>query len=206
MQKLKVIIADDHAMYRQGLSSVLKEDKNLDVIAEAENGKVLLDYLTKIIPDVIILDLDMPVMNGYETLEIISQKYPYIRVIINSIYQEKTIMLDLISKGAHGFVPKCFEVIDLIKAIKIANEDGYYISKSNGRHQKSVLPGTKPILTAREKEILKLLIAGKKSKEIAALLKIELSTVNYHKENIYVKTNTDGIAQLVCYSLDHDLV
>ncbi len=205
MKKLKLIIADNHAMFRDSMELVLNYQSDIEVIDSVPNGKLLLQSIKRNPPNVVLLDIEMPEMNGYEALKAISQNYSYIKVIVVSLHSEKSVMLDLISKGAHGFVPKHFDTEYLMTAIRTVSRNGYYISKETDQKADSSVK-KESILSGRETEILNLLLDGKTLKEIGHCLCIKETTVKFHKNNIHIKTNTKGNAQLVKFAIENNLI
>jgi DNA-binding NarL/FixJ family response regulator len=208
------MLAEDHSVVRQALVNLLKTDSNISIIGEAENGKMLLELLKRDLPDLILLDIEMPVMNGYETLQIISKKFPDVYVVILSMHDNIAIMTDLISKGAKAYLSKCCDMDSLFDAIYSVKREGFYFNKSVSRallegylKEKNINPIFKEIsLSCREKEVLAELCEGKTNKEIACKLNITASTVDFHRGRIYKKTNSKNLAGIVKYALKHGLI
>ncbi|MBC7861689.1 MAG: response regulator transcription factor, partial [Bacteroidia bacterium] len=124
--RIKLILAEDQELVRKALISLLKENPNIEVIGEAENGKKLLELLKQVEPDIVLLDIEMPVMNGQEALDVISKRFPAIKVIILSMYEEMALMSDFITKGARAYLPKGCSIERLFEAIETVNAKGHF--------------------------------------------------------------------------------
>ncbi|MGZ3900991.1 MAG: response regulator [Bacteroidia bacterium] len=217
MQKnkiIRVIIVEDKELMRRSFIALLKEDKSVRVIADVANGKELLDTLKQTIPDIVLLDIEMPVMNGKEALEIINKRFPDIKVIMLSMHSGPHFISELMSRGARAFIPKDCDPDSLFAAIHTVHKEGYYFDKTISeamlrglQREKSINPLLNELsLSEREIEILKELCQGKTNKEIADTLKITSSTVDYHRSNIYKKTQSKNITDLLKYAIRNGLV
>jgi DNA-binding NarL/FixJ family response regulator len=192
----------------------LKEDKNFQVIAEAANGKELLEQLKTCSPDVVLLDIEMPVMNGKEALEIINKRFPGVKVVMLSMHSGSNFISELMARGARAFIPKDCDPDSLFEAIHTVHTEGYYFDKSISeavlrglQHEKSINPILESLaLSDREIEILKELCEGKTNKEIAADLKIASSTVDFHRGNVYKKTGSKNIIDLIKYAIKYGII
>lgn len=201
-------IADDHLVLRQGLISVLKEYENLNVIISASNGKELMDALKTNKPSIILLDIEMPVMNGRETLDRIQAKYPKIKVIIMSQYFEDGYIIDFIKNGACAFLPKNCDIDKIVDVINYVNEHGYYYDNKVSAAMAAMLkktPNEKKILlgnefTKQELKIIKLICSKKSNAEIANELYISVRTVESHRYKISKKTGTNNTLDLIEYA------
>ncbi|MGZ3919343.1 MAG: response regulator [Bacteroidia bacterium] len=208
-KRIKLIIVDDHELIRKGYTSLLTEDPEIKVIGEAENGKALLEMLKTIQPDIIILDLDMPVMNGDVALPIINKRYPEIKVIIVSMHYSDTLVSEFLSKGACAYLNKNISPEIFIKAVHAVKEKGLFIDEemtsvmlqSLKDQKKKLSYPDKSSLTPRETEIVKLRALGNTYKEIADALCITPRTVDYHCQNIYSKINAETNADLVLFAV-----
>jgi DNA-binding NarL/FixJ family response regulator len=212
-QKIKIIIADDHSLFRQCIARALKAEPTFDVIAEAPNGQVLLDHLSDNKADVILLDLEMPVLSGWNALDIIQDKFPTSKVIVVSLHFEGVLIKELMSKGAKGFLPKNTDFDILIRAIHDVSGGGYFISKEfsegllkDGVKFNAMPPTDDRRLTEKEKETLILICKDKLTKEIAEVLNVSERTIERYKSNIYEKTKAKTPAGLVFYALKNKLI
>jgi len=213
-KKVKIVIADDHELIRKGYISFLSEDPKISVIGEAENGNRLIELLKIKIPDIILLDLEMPVMNGEEALNIISKRFPEIKVIILSMHFGDALISYYMSKGARAFLSKNCNIETVFDAIHSVNTLGHYFSNStskallNGmvKGQQSHSFTDKYTLTDRETEIVKQLCLGKTNKEIGSCLSISARTVDFHRRNIYEKTKCKNSCDLAVYAVKNAII
>lgn len=214
-KKIHVALADDQKLFRQGVISLLKaKDKSVNVVAEVGNGKELLIALKKGNVHLAIFDLETPQINGEELLEIISKRFPKVKVIILSTYYDGTLVAQFMGLGALAFLSKNSDVKNLISAIHSAYKGISYIDEGASRAllaqaQYHRLKNTfldKHSLRPREIQVLKLACLGKKNKEIAQKLNLTISTIDFHKRNIYKKTRTENIAQLVLFAIRSNLI
>ncbi|MCC6369604.1 MAG: response regulator transcription factor [Bacteroidia bacterium] len=210
---IKIAVVDDHNLFRAGLMALLKDYDELRVIIEAADGLDLLSQLKTKQPHVVLLDIEMKGMNGIETTRVLKEKFPAIKIIVLSMHQEDEFIFELISKGAHGFIPKDKTVDEVVDAIYSVMEKGRYynerilnamVSGSRGLVNNMHLPLSK--LTDKETEVLKHICNQKTNKEIAHLLGIGTRTVESHRNSILHKTGTKNTAGLVIYALKHKLV
>lgn len=205
-----MILVDDHNLGRQTFRAYIESySKDVKVIGEAGNGMELLVLLKDTLPDIVILDLEMPVLDGAQTLKILTEKYPSIKVIMLSTHYNEYLVSQLMVAGACGYLPKnCFaeEVFETIN--KVYNE-GFYFNGTISRNVVISLIESKKIqylvsekiLSKREIEILQEMCNEKQGKEIADAFNISENTVAYHKKNIYSKTNCDSLVGLVKYAI-----
>lgn len=208
-------IADDHLVLRQGLISLLKEYEHLNVVLSVNNGKELMDALKNSKPDIILLDIDMPVMNGREALEKINLKYPKIKVIIITHYFNDAYIIEFIRNGARGFLPKNCDIEKILDAIQAVHEIGEYydnkvsatmaaVLKKSPTAVNEVVPDTE--FTKREIEILRLICIKKSNIEISNALNLSVRTIEGHRYNISKKTNTANTIELIEYALQNNLL
>lgn len=185
-------MAEDHPVFRQGLIALLKEEQSIEVLFDVENGLELLKRLQDIKPNVVLLDIEMPVMNGYETFRSIKREYPEVKVIMLSTHFHPSYVHEYIKGGAGAFLPKNTSLKEIVLAITRVHYEGlYYGDKVKGimevfaRHEaeedaKCVRAG----LTDREIEVYKLLRDGKGNAQIAKVLNISLRTAEWHRQNL----------------------
>lgn len=207
-KKIRIIVVDDHPLYRMGLTSLLKEENGLTVIGELANGQELMNLLEKKVADIILMDLEMPVMNGYQALNIITEKYPGIKVIINSSHYSEYYVAQLLSAGARAYLSKD-SIPNIIATIIAVFNDGYFISKAMSKlvvkdsiqEKRFRLLFEEIALTEREQEVLQLICNENTSKEISILLEISENTVEFHRKNIYKKTQLSSSVGLIKYAI-----
>jgi DNA-binding NarL/FixJ family response regulator len=212
--KKTIAIIDDEFLFRRGLVNLLEEYKHIDVLFEAENGKDLLEKLRVRKPEVIIMDIDMPVMNGMEATEVVRDRYPEIKIIILTSGSSPEMMYALMEKGANAFLTKNSEVKVVNKAINEVIEKGFYfdyeISKAlaNGicKKGKEVLPVQSVQLTERELEITKLICKQLTNREIADRLCLSPRTIDTYRENIFEKTGSKNAVGLAFFAIKYKLV
>lgn len=211
---IKIAVVDDQCLFRSGLISLIKEFAELDVIIEASNGNDLIREVAKQKPDVILLDVEMPVMNGFETTEYLKKNHPEIKILILTMYNDDEIILHLISKGAHGFLLKNNNIEVIVDAIHAVIENGYYFNDSVSKSMvkglvsnKKIKPHFKAVsLSEREIEVVKLISKEHTNKEIADKLFISVRTVDGHRERILGKIKARNTAGIVMYAVKNDLL
>lgn len=193
-------------MFRQGIISLLKFDPKLLVSAEAANGRELLKILNGTRADVVLLDIQMPVMNGTETLEVLKQRFPDLGVIIVSMEFNPAIAEDYFERGAHGFIPKGCDVEVLVQAIYEVKQKGncydlsFDLAVQLNKHSLKAFKNNF-VLSVREIEVLRLTCQGNSNKEIGQALRIAERTVEFHKTNIYLKTGLKSLSDLIAYGI-----
>ncbi len=212
---IKLAIVDDDDISKRIIGIHLKNAKNIKIILEASNGKELQDALAlkKQKPDVILMDLEMPVMDGIETTEYLDKQYPDIKILILTVHDDEKISNHLIEKGANGFLTKHADMNILVKAITTVYESGYYFEGWDLKKivnlkkiRNKVNSKSKVIFSKRELEIIKLLLQGYTNKEISTKLNISTRTVEVHRDNVLKKTNSRNIAHFAVYAVQHGLI
>lgn len=208
MNKIKTIIVDDHNLFRNGLKFILNQFENIEVVGEASNGKEFLILLENIsLPDIVLLDINMPILNGIEAAKRSLQKYPKLKIIVLSMYGESEYYNTMIDIGVKGFILKDCDNKELKEAIERVYSGGTYFSQeillSLIKEKKS---NDKINLTKREKEILELICKGYSNNEIAEKLFISQRTVERHRANLLEKTNSKNSISLVVFALKNKLV
>jgi DNA-binding NarL/FixJ family response regulator len=206
---ITVILADDHAVVRGGIKAVLeKKAADIEVIGEASNGKEVLELAEKRAADVYILDVSMPILNGIEATERLVKKYPLSRVIILSMYDDRSLVEKALEHGARGYVLKESEIEEMIRAVHEVYNGRFFFSEKVSDHIIHGFLHKKPsgkikkkgALTRREREILQLIGEGFRDREIAGVLNISFNTVCVHRKNIRRKLNIHKQADLVRYA------
>jgi two-component system, NarL family, nitrate/nitrite response regulator NarL len=208
-RKTKILVADDHKVVRDGYVSLLNENDSFEVTDVAGNGQEAIDILSKKQADILILDIEMPVLDGIKALPVIKQKHPDIKVLMISMHGEKELIADCAKKGADGFLNKSFAKEEFFKALDTLRKKGFYFDgdvsglliseflEKDGHKQKT----KKPLFSERERAVLKLLCEEKSSKEIARELNISENTVEYHRKNIFKKTNSRSVLGLYKFAI-----
>jgi DNA-binding NarL/FixJ family response regulator len=199
----KIVIADHHPVTRKGITCILKKDENLSVVGKANNGSELYKTLEEVNPDILIMEIDMPQINGINALRNIKQKFPELRVLIFSTHPEEIYALRSIKSGAAGYVPKSASPKILLKALKQIRKGGIFLNEeltstftSRNVGETSAISRYKK-LSSREIEVLNLLSSGKRNKDIAAALSINEKTVSTYKTRLLKKLKVDNLADLI---------
>lgn len=214
MQKVKILLVDDHEIVRDGIKSILQTDKNINVVAEAKNGVEAIKYLEKNAKkiDVALIDINMPQLNGVDTVEIIRKLHKHIKVLALSMHKEETYITNMIKAGALGYILKDSGGDNLIEAVKtVAQGKNYYCNDvsltliNNLIHPKKSKKEHYGI-SKRELEILQLLVDGKNNTEIAKLFGISHRTVETHRRNIMKKMNVNNAAKMLTIALKEEIV
>ena len=210
MKKIKVLIVDDHTLVRAGIRALLKLAADIEVVGEASNGKETLEKIRKIMPDVVLMDLAMPVMGGLETTRRIRKEYPSIQVVVLTQYDDNEYVIPVIEAGARGFVTKMAAFSELATAIRTAYQGDSYLSPVAATalveewQQKTPSEGEQDpikLLTDREREVFKLVAEGHTSKEIAAILVVSPKTVEWYKTCLMNKLNIHNKTDLIRYAI-----
>jgi DNA-binding NarL/FixJ family response regulator len=200
----KVIIADDHALFADGLAQIIEQLPDFVVIAKVKNGKELLQKINSHIPELILLDINMPLINGMTAAEKIVEGFPQIKIIFISMHSSKQIILQAKKIGVHAFVQKNLTAPDLISVLnKVTSGEKVFMqaeSTIDGVDDKWISSNT---ITRRESEIIQLIKGGYASKQIAATLNLSIYTVETHRKNIHRKLNVQSTAELLAV-LFHD--
>ena len=206
---LRILLADDHRIMREGLRSLLEKQPGMEVIAEAEDGRTTVQLSRKFKPDVILMDIIMPDLNGIEATRQIVAELPDVKVIALSVHSDRKFVTEMLSAGASGYLLKDSAFEELGKALRTVVSNQIYLSpKIAGLVVKDYLPNsstknysTPPVLTNREREVLRLLAEGKTTKQIASCLYVSVKTVETHRKNIMDKLGFSSIAELTKYAI-----
>lgn len=206
--KIKIMVVDDHVIFRQGLISLLQTIPDYEVIGEASNGKDALSFLTDYQPDVILLDVNMPVLNGREALITIKKLYPDIKVIMLTMHKEKIYENDYMQLGAHSFLVKETDIDEIVKAVNSVTRGRNYYSRSvHDIYIANICDKQFQLsLSEREQEIVKLLCDNKNNSHISKSLNINLNTVRYYRRTIYSKTLTKSVTDLLKYAIRNGII
>jgi len=210
MDIAKLIIVDDHVIFRKGLFTILNEIDFVKVVGEASNGNEVLELLKKQQADIILMDIKMPVMDGIEATKKVTSKYPDIKVIALTMFEEISYFNKMIEAGASGFLLKKTTSEELEKAINLVLMDESYFSEefmsSVNMHLKPKQKNPSVILTDREKEVLDLICKGYSNVEIANFLGVSSRTVDGFRAKLLEKTGAKNAPNLVMYAIKHGLV
>ena len=209
-EKIKIMIVEDHAIFREGLKRVISEMDEMELVGEAENGAVFLEMLKKVIPDVVLMDIQMPVMDGLEATEKALNQYPSLKILVISMFGEEEYVYSMVEKGVSGFILKTSGIHDLERAIKrIASGQQYYSEEIMGilvKKVRSVDYVEKITFTDKEMEVLRMLCKGFSNYDIADKLFMSVRTVEGYRNKLLQKTGSVNVINLVIYALKNKLV
>jgi DNA-binding NarL/FixJ family response regulator len=211
---IKVAIADDHALFRAGVRTALSIKKDIELICEAENGLQLLNMLQDVEPDVILLDIQMPVMDGILTLPEIRKLYPNVKVIILSMHNDHSMISKLMEIGANSYLTKNSDSETIYEAIKTCYEQEFYFNELTNKALLSGLRTKRTELatpedarfTEKELRVLKLICEEKTTREIADIVEISPRTVEAIRDKLKAKTGARSMAGLVMYAVKHGII
>lgn len=210
MKTITIAIAEDHVLIRQALSTMLEKEQEIKVLFEAGNGQELLECLESSVPQILILDIQMPVMDGAEVYDIIRLKYPNIKVVVLSMHYTEAYVSKFIMAGVVGFLPKNCDFDKLLSTIYSVHEHGYYVDASlktlSYNSYKIPLPNGSKKLSERQISIIRLLYHEKNVEEISKLLFLSKRTVEWHKNQIFEKTETKSVVGLLKYALTNGII
>lgn len=207
--KIKIILADDHQMMREGLHRMLAEEADFDVVAEAPNGRDAVKLASELQPNVVVMDVTMPDLNGVEATRQLKALHPAVRVIGLSMHADREFVTEMLGVGASGYLLKDCAFHELVAAIRaVAAQETYLSPKVAGMVVKACLDGPSEggkfcggKLTPREREVLQLVADGKNSKEIGSHLKLSVKTVDTHRRQVMEKLKLYSVAELTHYAI-----
>ncbi|HLZ71505.1 MAG TPA: response regulator transcription factor [Dehalococcoidia bacterium] len=213
-RSIRVLIADDHRILRETLRLLLELRHEVDVVGEADDGREAVDMAERLKPDVVLMDMGMPALNGIEATQLIRRRLPRTRVLMLSGYDQDDRVTAALRAGAAGYVVKNAPVEELLKAIQQVSQSGTYLSTTiadragerDGLGSVADPAKREPVLTAREREVLQLVAEGHSNKGIAERLFISPKTVEAHKEHIVRKLGIRGSAELIHYAIRKGLI
>jgi DNA-binding NarL/FixJ family response regulator len=213
--RLKVLLADDHGVVRKGLRLLLEQYPELEVAGEAVNGREVVKLATELSPDVILMDVAMPLLNGIEAAEQIRKMNAEIGIIMLTMHADESYVLRALNAGVKGYLLKESAEDDLLRAVKAVSQGKPFFSPAITQTlledymrvlKQEGLSDTFELLTPREKEVLQLLAEGKANKDVAAILDVSLYTVESHRTNFMQKLNLHNTAEIVLYAVRKNLV
>ena len=212
---IRALLADDHAVMRRGIRDILESDTEINVIGEAGDGREAIRLAEKLRPDVLVIDLGMPELNGLDAIRHMRREQPDIELLVFSMHDSEELIREVFAAGARGYVLKSDAVLYLTEAVKSLYRHKPYFTpriseailnsfaSANGGHSSSDTVGP---LSGREREILQLLAENKTNKEIAVRLGISVRTVETHRRSIMQKLNANSIVKLVHYAIRNGIV
>ena len=212
MPGLRILIADDHAVVRAGLRALLESRSGWEVCGESADGRDAVEKATKLKPDVAVLDIGMPLLNGVETTRRIRSASPFTEILILTMHESDDLVQQVVEAGARGYILKDDADRVLLAAVEaVRNHKPYFSTRVSTPPSTDPLPSSDPSrsrlrLTPREREILQLLAEGKSNKEVASLLGISVNTAEAHRANIMLKLNVHSLAELVHYAIRNNII
>jgi DNA-binding NarL/FixJ family response regulator len=209
MSKLRVFVADDHAVLRDGLKALVSAQPDMEIVGEAENGRTTYEKAKELMPDVVLMDISMPELNGLQATELLRRDCPTTRILVLTAYKDKGYLDRLLKVGASGFILKLSAAEELIGAIRLVAKGSTYLDPqmvdriAEGYVRSKTLKGEvrQRELTAREEEVLRLIARGYSNKEISNQLKIAVKTVESHKANLMQKLELRSRTEIVRYAV-----
>lgn len=216
MNKLRILVADDHEIVRHGLIALIKSHQGWEICAEADNGRQAVQLAKELTPDVAILDIGMPTLNGLEATHLILRDNPRVKVLILTINDTDQAVRAVLDAGARGFLLKSDAAKELIAAVEaLQNNKTFFTARVaemvlsgflDRSHGSSKQIPTLPTLTPRERQVVQLLAEGKSTKEVASNLDLSVKTAETHRSNIMRKLNLHSVSELVLYAVRNNII
>jgi two-component system response regulator NreC len=215
MRKIRILLADDHKLMRGGLRVLLEQQGDLMVVGEASDGREAVALATSLKPDVLVMDIGMPNLNGIEAAGQITQSQPRIALVMLSMHSDESYVLRALKAGAKGYLLKDSAESDLIRAVHAVADGKSFFSPAVSKVllddyvRKLKRSGTEDpydLLTPREREVLQLVAEGKSNKDVAQLLNLSVYTIETHRANIMEKLNLHGVPELILYAVRKGII
>ncbi len=215
MSEIRVLLADDHGVVRKGLRYLLQKSPEMKVVGEAADGREAVAMAEELNPDVVVMDIAMPQLNGIDATAQIVKKNPRTGVIMLSMYSDETYLVRALGVGAKGYLLKDSTESDLVRAVQAVSQGRPFFSPTIAqtllddymrRLRQENLQDSYDLLTDREKEVLQLLAEGKSNKEVATLLNLSLYTVETHRSHLMQKLNLHNTAEIVLYAVRKKII
>jgi len=214
--RLRILLADDHELVRRGLRALLESQPGWEVCGEASDGRTAVEMSRRLLPDIVVMDVSMPELNGFEATRQILAKQPKVEVLALSMHESQQMVNELLDAGAHGYVLKSDAGSDLVAAVEALRNHRYFFSQRLGASVKNLeqtagnssrrRTKVRGALTTREREILQLLAEGCTNKLVASRLGISVKTAETHRARIMRKLNVDSVADVVRYAIRNGLI
>jgi two-component system response regulator NreC len=214
MNKIRVLLADDHTILRDGIRALLDDQDDMEVIGEAEDGQSTVKMVAKLIPDVVVMDIAMPLLNGLEATRQIRRDYPQVKVLILTMHENEEYIRQVLAAGALGYVLKDAAARDLLGAIRAVHQGEAVLSPAITRlviedylRWGDIRPeDTTNGLTPREREVLQLIAEGYTNKEIAEILSLSVKTIQSHRTNLMSKLDLHDRGELIKYAIQKKII
>lgn len=212
-KNIRIIIADDHRMVREGIRSLLNHQSGIEVLGEAENGREAVQLARELCPDVVLMDISMPLLNGLEATLQIQRDCPNVKVIALSVHDDEEFIRKMLAAGAMGYITKYACIDELIQAIHSVHQGEMALSPVITRlvvedflRWADIKKGNPEKLTPREREVLQLIAEGYQNKEISEILQISIKTVRAHRNNLMQKLDLHSQGELIRYAIQKKIV
>ena len=211
-RKIRVLLADDHTLVRQGLRALLEREADIRIIGEARNGREAVNRARALKPDIVVMDISMPHLNGFEATQRIAAECPQTNVVALSMHKQEHHVHSLLKAGARGYVPKDAPASELLAAIRSVHGGGCYLHPQiSAKVVDGYLDGHRPpeqpdLLTPREREVLQLVAEGQTNRLIAAELRLSIKTVEAHRARIMTKLKIHNAAGLTRYAISRGII
>jgi len=213
MNKIRVLLAEDHTIVRKGLRSLLDAETDIEIVGEAEDGQQAIELVQRLLPDVVLMDITMPILNGLEATRQIKKLFPQVKVVVLTVHSTEEYIFQILRAGASGYVVKQAAVSELVQAIQAVYRGASFLSPSishqvveeYGRRAEA-MENKLNRLTDREREVLQLIAEGRTHREIAQLLHVTVKTVEAHRAHLTDKLNLRSTAELTRYALRKGMI
>lgn len=215
MNPIRLLLAEDHTIVRKGLCAILEHELDLEVIAEAEDGRAAVELAGQLRPDVVLMDISMPRLNGLEATRQIKQRYPEVKVLVLTMYATEEYVFQIMRAGASGYLLKHTAPRELVSAIRAACQGEVFLSPAVSKKvideyirqaERTEAPDSYERLTEREREVLQLIAEGRSSHEIAGLLHISQNTARAHRASLMEKLDLHSTAALTQYAIRKGII
>jgi two-component system, NarL family, response regulator NreC len=210
MKRIRILLADDHAVVRAGFKMILSAQADMEIVGEAGNGREAVESAEELKPDIVVMDVAMPELNGIEATRRLAASLPHTRVVALSMHKDSVYVREILRAGARGYLLKDSPAGDLVSAVRAVASGQSYLSPgvSNAVLDDYRRHVTNPIdlLTTREREVLQMIAEGKTNKEIAGVLNLSVYTVDAHRGRIMEKLNLHSINELVRFAVRNGLI
>jgi two-component system response regulator NreC len=212
---IRVILAEDHTIVRKGLRALLESAPDIEVVAEAANGRMVLDQVANMQPDVVVMDITMPLLNGLEATRQLKEQYPKLKIVILTMHSDEEYVFQSLRAGVDGYLMKETAPAELVRAIWAAHRGDSYLSPDISKKliaeyirqaDQGFTPSSLGRLTRREREVLQLIAEGNSIGDIAGLLHISDKTARVHRSNLMSKLDLHNTAELTLYAVRHGVI
>ena len=210
MKRIRILLADDHGVVRQGFKMILGAQADMEIVGEAANGREAVEQAERLKPDIVVMDVAMPELNGIEATRRLAESAPHVRVLALSMHKDSVYVRETLRAGARGYLLKDSGANDLVAAVRaVASGEGYLspaVSNAVLDDYRRHVTNAIDLLTTREREVLQMLAEGQTNKEIAATLNLSVYTVDAHRGRIMEKLNLHSINELVRFAVRNGMI